>query len=390
MKESNSKDLRADVYQVPPLPNGEHPSARLLRRYRKIVSRLATLITIAFTVYVLIPQKGGRAWAAALAELISAEVSSAGLRALLYTGIVGALYGIITLPLSFLSGYVIEKRFGLSTQTLWGWISDQLKGIAVAIVLGTVVVLGVTAAILWAGSSWWWVTAIGAVIFGVLLTRLAPQLIIPLFFKMKRLDSPELQRRFTELGQKTGTPVLGVFEIDMSRRTRAANAAVVGFGKSRRAVVGDTLLSQFTLEEAEFVLTHELAHHRYHDLWIGIAVGSVVTFVALAVADWALGGASVFGMRDGFNPLVLFLIGVVISVVEAILSPIARLLSRIAETRADRFAAQTTQNPKAGAAAFRKLGYQNLAVFEPPAWEEALFHTHPSIGKRIRRLEALT
>ncbi len=371
------------------LPSGEHPWAKKLRLCRKTVSAVELTLTIAITLLLL------SNYAEELSLWTQVHYQSPWARALVYSALVALIYGVPSFPLSFLRGYVIEHRFGLATQSLGAWLLDSLKGLLVGAVLGGVVVLGLTLLLLKGGMNWWWLAAIASTAFGIVLTRVAPQLIVPIFFKMKPLESPELVNRFTELAQKIGTPVLGVFEIDMSRRTKAANAAVIGFGASRRAVVGDTLLKEFSVEEIEFVLAHELGHHHYQDLWSGVALGSVTTLISLAAAHFTIAAATQpFGAvikmstaRGTFDPNLIFLIAVMTSVTGMLLGPVGKWFSRYIEARADRFAAASTQNAAAGAKAFRKLGFQNLAVFQPPAWEESLFYSHPAIARRIARLQ---
>ena len=348
-----------------PLPSGEHAWAKKLRLCRKLVSGADLALTVAITFYLF----GGSAenWAYA----IQRNHESPWARALLFSLILSVVYGVPSFPLAFIKSYVIEEHFGLSTQTPMAWLIDYAKGMLIGGVLGAVVVTGLTAVLLWGQMNWWWMAAIGAAAFGIILTRVAPQLIVPIFFKMKPLESPELVTRFTELAKKTGTPILGVFEIDMSRRTKAANAAVIGFGASRRAVVGDTLLSQFSVEEVEFVLAHELGHHHHHDLWSGVAVSALTTLICLGIAHFTLSyRTDVYGKfiltstaRATFNPLIIYYIAVMTTVSGMLLGPIGKWFSRYVEARADRFAAATTKDAAAGAKAFRKLGFQNLAVF---------------------------
>ena len=361
-----------------PLPSGEHPWAADLRRARKLISRFELSGTIVLTTFLFFSGLAEQ-WA----ENVSSAFESPWLQALIFTAILGLLYGALTFPFSAFRSLIIERRFGLMTQTNADWLLDQAKGLALGIILGSTIIGGLTASLLWAKESWWWIAGLGALLFGVLLTRLAPQIIIPLFFKLRPIESQELQQRFKRLAEQTKTPVLGIFEIDMSRRTRAANAAVVGFGGSRKAIVGDTLLREFTDDEIEFVLAHELAHHRHHDLWSGIMISSALTFLSL----WATHHFFIAERVNSFSPILIFWIAVVTSLIGFVLNPISKLFSRIAETRADRFAAQATGNATSGIKAFLKLGYQNIAVFNPPRWEEALFHTHPCIKRRIERLK---
>lgn len=360
-----------------PLPTGEHPWAAGLRFWRRLLSTCELAVTLALTAWLLISQK-----AVEWANLSQTRLATPWTQALAYGAGLAAVYAVLGMPFGFVRSQLLEKRFGLSTQSSGAWAIDQVKGLCLGGLLGAIVVLGLTACLLFGGQNWWVSASIGAAVFGVILTRLAPQLLIPVFFKMKPLENTALVERFRALARKTETPVLGIFEIDLSRRTRAANAAVVGFGASRRALVGDTLLARFSDEEIEFVLAHELGHHHYHDLWVGIAAGS-----ALATAGFFLTHLLIAEkLAAGFNPVLLFWIAVLTQVFGTALSPVSRFLSRRMETRADAFAAAATNRPEQGAAAFRKLGFQNLAVFQPPAWEEALLYTHPAIARRIARL----
>lgn len=361
-----------------PLPSGEHPWANRLRRARKRLSRARFAVTALFT-FLLIWFGALQSWENTTAKL----TTNIWLHSLIFVSGLAFLYGLIELPFSYVRSFLVEKRYGLLTQDLRGWLGDHAKGAMLAAVLGLIVVSGLIAALHWTGRAWWIASAAAATVFGILLTRLAPQLILPLFFKLKPIDSQELQNRFRALGERMGTPVLGIFEIDMSRRTKAANAAVIGFGTTRKAVVGDTLLKEFSNDEVEFVLAHELAHHHYNDLWLGVAIHSFLTFVSLGITGVVLGET-----LSEFNPTDLFWIALVASICDAILSPLGKFFSRFAETRADSFAAKATHNPQAGVSAFRKLGYQNIAVFEPPRWEEFFYYTHPSLARRIQRLES--
>lgn len=369
-----------------PLPSGEHPWARQLRRARKLASAAETAFsgTLTLALFLGLGEK--------CATSIMLHVQSPWLRALSFSAGLAMTYWLISLPLSFTRSFLIEKRFGLSTQTIPGWFSDQVKGVLIAAILGTIVILGLTGILVTTGQSWWLISALAGMLFGILISRIAPQWIIPLFFKMKPLASEEIQTRFKKLAEKNNTPVLGIYEINLSQRTKAANAAVMGFGASRRAVIGDTLLEEFTIDEAEFVLAHELAHHYYHDLWRGVAISGMTMLLSLSASHWIITHFDAFSVpfpptNLNFNPIVLFWIAAFTSVCGFILGPIGKYFSRRAETRADEFAIRATANSSAGARAFRRLGYQNLAVFSPPIWEETLFYTHPAIARRIARLE---
>ncbi|MBI3544888.1 MAG: hypothetical protein HY075_16570, partial [Deltaproteobacteria bacterium] len=187
----------------PPLPSGEHPWAARLRLLRKSLSvaELALAVAITFALY----NGAAEEWA------ISTQVrfQSPWARALAYSALLSLVYAVPSLPFSF-ARHVVGRKYGLSTQTLAHWALDAVKGALLGAVLGSIVVLGLTATLVYGKNGWWWMAAIGAAVFGVVLTRLAPQLIIPVFFKMKPLENAELVERFTSLARKTGTPVLGI------------------------------------------------------------------------------------------------------------------------------------------------------------------------------------
>ncbi|MER3459571.1 MAG: peptidase, partial [Chloroflexota bacterium] len=170
------------------------------------------------------------------------------------------VYGLALMPLSFYSSYILPHRFGLSAQTVRGWIADQIKGAAVGGLLGLALIEATYALVRAAPATWWLWAGVGYLVFTVILANLAPILLVPLFFKLTPIADQDLAARLTRLAERAGTHVRGVFTIDLSRRTKAANAALMGLGHTRRIVLGDTLLREFTPDEIETVLAHELGH----------------------------------------------------------------------------------------------------------------------------------
>jgi STE24 endopeptidase len=296
----------------------------------------------------------------------------------------GLPYTLIDAPLSYYSGFVLPHRYGQSTQSRGDWLADQLKGLALSGVIG-VMVLGVIYGLLaMAPQSWWlWATA-AMLIFSVLLGTLAPVLIFPLFFKYTPLADEELAARLTRLSERAGARVKGVYAFDMSRKTVAANAALMGLGSTRRIILGDTLLSQFTHDEIETVLAHELGHHVHHDLPLGILVQAGLTLAGFWLADAVMRwGVTHFGYSGLADPATLPLLMVALSIFGLVTMPLSNAWSRWREVLADRYALETTANPPAFINAMTRLANQNLADAEPPAWVEFLLHSHPSIHKRV-------
>ena len=158
----------------------------------------------------------------------------------LYAAVFGVAYGLLDAPLSYYSGFVLPHRYDLSTQSLRAWLLDQVKGAAIGGVLG-LVLLEVMYALLRASPDWWWLwTALVMLFFSVILSNLAPVLIMPLFYKFVPLDDADLAARLTRLSEQAGAHVRGVYRFDMSSKTVQANAAVVGLGNTRRIILGDT------------------------------------------------------------------------------------------------------------------------------------------------------
>lgn len=296
----------------------------------------------------------------------------------------GLPYSIITAPLDYISGFVLPHRYGQSTQSFGDWLKDQLKGLALGGVLGLIILLVIYGLLTVTPNTWWLWAAGVMLLFSVLLSNLAPVLIFPLFYKYKPLDDAELVARLTQLAERAGTRVNGVFAFDMSSKTVAANAALMGLGSTRRIVLGDTLVGQFTHDEIETVLAHELGHHVHRDLPLGILVQSGLTLIgfwlANAVMRW---GVAYFGYSGLADPATLPLLIVALAVFGLVTMPLGNAWSRWREVLADRYALETTGKPQAFINAMTRLANQNLADAEPPAWVEFLLHSHPSINKRV-------
>ncbi len=300
----------------------------------------------------------------------------------------GLPYLILTAPLSFYSGYVLPHKYKQSVQSLGSWAVDQLKGLAVAAVLGLVILLIIYYLMGVAPETWWLWMALVMLVFTVILGTLAPILIFPLFYKYKPLEDEDLVNRLTRLADQAGARVRGVYVFDMSSKTVAANAAVMGLVKTRRIILGDTLIEKFTADEIETVLAHELGHHVHKDVTKGILVQSVLTLVAFWLADVVMRwGIETFGYYGLTDPATLPLLVVAMSLVGLITMPLTNSWSRWREVKADAYALQTTGKPEAFISAMTRLANQNLADTEPPAWIEFLLHSHPSISKRVAMAE---
>jgi STE24 endopeptidase len=291
---------------------------------------------------------------------------------------------IVEFPFAFYQGHLLEHRYGLSTQSLGHWLADQAKGIALGMLLavaGTSIVF--FALRHWPGS-WWWISAAVFSIATVGLARLAPVVLLPIFYKFKPLDRPALVGRLLSLATRARTDVVGVFEWVLSGHTKKANAALAGMGKTRRILLSDTLLADYSEDEIEVILAHELAHHVHFDLWRGIAVQTLSLAGGFYVADRILRmliePLQLRGMADPAALPALMLIGGVWSF---LLMPLANAFSRAQERAADRYALTTTRNVDAFVTAMKRLSQQNLAEEYPSPIVRWLFYSHPPIRERI-------
>lgn len=330
---------------------------------------------------------------AQLRDWISSWTANPWLAVLAFGAIFGGVFTLLDLPLSYYTGYILPHRFQQSNQDLKGWITDQIKGLLLAAVLGGMVLEGIYYLLRAAPQDWWlWAGAL-MLFFNVLLANLAPVLLFPIFYKFTALaeEDQELAERLMALAEKAGAPVMGVYRFDMSRRTKSANAGLTGLGRTRRIILGDTLLEEFSTEEIETVLAHELGHHAHHDIPLGMLVGAGITLGGLYLTSLGLEwGVNALGFRSTADLAALPLFVIFLGLYGLISSPLSNGFSRWREYLADDYALQLTGDGKSYAAALRRLSDQNLAEVDPPAWVEYTLHSHPALSKRIRRAENFT
>lgn len=300
--------------------------------------------------------------------------------------IFGGIYFLLDLPLSYYSGFVLPHRYDQSTQSLKDWTLDQLKGMAVGAPIGLILLELFYLALRTTGSLWWLWAAGGLLVFNVLLSNLAPILIMPLFNKFVPLgeEHQDLAERLLKLAERAHTRVRGVYKFDMSRRTKSANAALTGVGGTRRIVLGDTLINEFTPDEIETVLAHELGHQVHRDIPLLIVFGTLSTligfFLASLAMNWAVTAFGFSGVADiaGFPAL-----GLILGVYGLLTSPLDNAVSRWRERLADKYALESTGKTEAFASAFIRLANQNLGEVDPEKWVVLMFHSHPPLAQRI-------
>ena len=300
----------------------------------------------------------------------------------------GGIYSIINLPLGYYSGFVLPHRFGQSNQSFKDWVIDQLKGLAVGLPLGLILLELLYLALRATGDLWWLWGAGGMLFFSVLLSNLAPILIMPLFNKYIPLgdEHKELAERLLALARRANTKVRGVFKFDMSKRTKSANAALTGIGNTRRIVLGDTLINEFSTDEIETVLAHELGHHVNRDIPLFIIFGALSTTLSLYFASLALNWATAyFGFSGPADVAAFPALSLILGAYGLVTMPIGNAVSRWRKKMADDYALQATGKNEAFASAFTRLANQNLGEIDPEKWVVFMFYSHPPLGERIEK-----
>ena len=312
------------------------------------------------------------------------------LQVLIYFLVLMLGYEVLTAPLAYYGGYVLPHRYGLSTMTLPAWLADLFKGLMLSLILEALAVEVIYLLLATQPQTWWLWTALILLFFTVIMANLAPVLILPIFYKFTPLPEGELTRRLLALAERAHTRVRGVFSMQMSRKTNAANAALMGLGNTRRIVLGDTMLDRYTPDEIEVVLAHELGHHVHHDLWKLIISQSILTLGGLYLVNLALHWAvdtQHYYLRLADPATMPFLL-LVTAIFGLVVMPISNGLSRSVEYQADEYALQSTKMVGAFKSAMTRLANQNLADIEPSPLIEFLFHDHPAISKRLKHADA--
>jgi STE24 endopeptidase len=238
--------------------------------------------------------------------------------------------------------------------------------------------------IMWnTGPYWWLIAAAAFFVVSVVLGQLAPVVFLPMFYKIERIDKEDLLARLRRLAAGTGLAIEGVYRMGLSADTKKANAMLAGLGRTRRVLMGDTLLDDFTPQEIEVIFAHEIGHHVHRHIPKMIAAGVAFSLLGFWLVDRLLvsftGAATAAEAPTSSLPLVMF----ALAVFQLVLGPLQNAISRHYERQCDRYALQRTQSPVAYRTAFTKLARLNKADPDPPRLEVILLHSHPPIAERL-------
>jgi len=352
-------------------------------RYHRLGRRAGILSTLC-TGVILIGFLFSGASTAARDWTASVTGASPSLSVALYILALSLLFDLVTLPFNIYRGFLLERRYGLSTETMGHWLKDHGKAAIVGLIFAEAGGLFVYFTLRHWPFAWWAYAGLGYSVVTIVLVNLAPIVLLPLFFTFKPLQKDGLRDRLTALASRANTRIMGIYEWTLSDRTKKANAALTGLGNTRRILLSDTLLAEYSDDEIEVILAHELAHHVHRDIWSSVCIDIALTFIGFFAAHrllvWAV---PVFGLNNMADPAGIPVLLLTVGAVGLSVKPLVNAISRSHERRADSYALQMTKNPSAFITAMKRLGQQNLAEDDPSPFARAFFYTHPPIKERL-------
>jgi len=304
---------------------------------------------------------------------------------LIFSGIFLLFMYVTGFPLHLAGSFFVERRFKLSRQNFGAWTADEAKSAVLSFALSIICIQVFYLVLRNFPAAWWIISAAAWIFFSVVLTRFLPVFLIPIFFKYAPIADRPLRERIMALAERAGIRLMDVCQIDFSRKTAKANAALVGLGKTRKVILADTLTQGFAPEEVEAVVAHEFGHFKHKHIWQLLAFSGITTitgfFVLFLAAEKiaALTGAA--GISDLYLlPALVFLM----AVFGFILLPLQNFFSRVLERQADGFALDLTGAPEEFISMMEKLAATNLADMEPSRLQKVFLYNHPPIADRIR------
>jgi len=361
------------------------------RRYNRIKRWLGLAdMTLGFGLLVVLLATG---WTGTLRDLALGEHNGAArtysVALFLYVLMLMLISKVLGTPLEYYS-FRLEHRYNLSNQRFRSWLWDEFKSFVLGLVMATIVVELLYMLMRETPQHWWLVAWAVFLALVVLLAQLAPVVLFPIFYKFEPLENDELKRRLIVLSERAGTRVRGVYKWHLSEKSKKANAALTGLGATRRIILADTLLDNYSDDEIEAVLAHELGHHVHRHILKSIVVQAGITFLGFFLANevlrFAVERRNMFETMSDFASLPLLIL--VSTVLSLLLMPALNAYSRFNERQADRYCFQSVASVGPFISSMNKLAEQNLAEKAPARWVEWLLHSHPAITKRVAAAQA--
>jgi STE24 endopeptidase len=319
-----------------------------------------------------------------LENYLAGYVTNIYLLFLTFVFVTAAASSILFFPVNFYKSFYLEHKYNLSNQTFAKYVIENLKSLAISLVIGIPVLLFFFYVLNSFRELWWLPFAVGLFILSVVLARIVPIVILPLFYKITPLDDEDLKLRIQKLAGEAGIKLENVYKFNMSKNTKKANAAFTGIGKSKRILLGDTLLDSYSNDEIETVIAHELGHYKHKHIIKNLIIGTVSSFFTLFLVAYLYRiSLPWFGFTEITKISALPVLSVWGIIIGLIQNPISNIISRKYEYEADRYAVKSTHNSTAFVSALEKLTEQNLGDKEPHPFIEWFFYSHPSIKNRI-------
>jgi STE24 endopeptidase len=300
-----------------------------------------------------------------------------------------AITGVVTLPWSAYEGYFREHQYGMSNQTLGAWLGDQAKGLAIALVLGTLAITAVYAVLRRAPRTWWLWGSLVLIAIGMFGAAIGPVYLEPVFNKFKPLPDTPLKQEILSMARANGIPATDVYEFDASKQTKRMSAHVSGLLGTTRISMNDNLLNRGSDEEIKAVLGHEMGHYVLNHVYKGMLFIGVIIVAAFATLRWAFDALQArYGARWRIRgvgdvaglPLLLFLF----SAFMFVLTPVTNTIVRTMEAEADNYGVNVARQPDGFAQA--ALHLSEYRKMKPGPLEEFIFYDHPSGWNRIHRV----
>jgi STE24 endopeptidase len=309
---------------------------------------------------------------------------------LLYIGIIFLAYDLLTLPFKVYGTFVIEERFGFNKTTPRTFFLDQIKGLSLAVLFGGPLLAGILVLFEYAGSYAWLYCWAAVTLFFLAMQYIAPTWIMPLFNKFTPMESGELKEAILRYTRSVNFPIKNVFVIDGSKRSSKSNAFFTGFGRNKRIALFDTLIEKHTVPEMVAVLAHEIGHYRKKHVVQGIVIGILHMGVILFLLSLFLGSPGLYQafymtQQSIYTGLLFF--GLLYTPIELVLSTVMQVLSRKNEYEADRFAADTIDEPRSLIDSLKRLHFTNLSNLTPHPFYVFLNYSHPPLLQRMQAIQ---
>jgi len=325
-----------------------------------------------------------------LAEYLQSYSSNPYIVFLLFIFVTSLVLAIIFWPLNFYSEFYLEHKYKLSNQTFWQWIWEDFKGVLVGGVIGIPVMLIFYYVIRTYGNFWWLVFAIIMFLLSVILAKFLPVVILPLFYKIKPIEDEELKSRVLKLAENAGMKVENIFQFNMSKNTKKANAMFTGLGKTKKIILGDTLLNEYTTDEIETVIAHEMGHYKHKHIIKNLIIGTVSSFLMFfLIAYFYQISLSWFSFSNISQIAALPVLSLWAMIIGFLMEPLTNIISRKFEYQADEYAVKSTNKKQIFIDTLNKLTEQNLSDKDPHPLVEWFFYSHPSIKNRVAHIESL-